>query len=128
MTDTTPVRPPLARKHTRTTEENRNAGLDAGVRITIDGEAYEVRMGDVTPDISRELRRHTGMGFRVLMESIGVDPDIDTLSAFAWVARRIRGEYVAFDEVVVTYAQMLSDGFDVEPVGAEDLDDLPPEG
>ena len=118
-------RPPLAQKHTRASEGNREQALDEGLKLTIDGEVFEARVGDVTPAIARELRRNIGMGFMSLMQETARDPDIDVISAFVWVARRIRGEVVAFDDVAVSYEQMLSEGFDVDTTESEDLDDSP---
>lgn len=116
---TTPTRPSLSRAHTRSSEAKRDEALDTGARITIEGEAFEARIGDVTPSIARELRRATGGGFMSLLSTMADDPDVDVVSAFVWVARRIRGEAIALDDVNVTYAQMLADGFDVQEAGAE---------
>ncbi|HKY57855.1 MAG TPA: hypothetical protein VJL80_07440 [Aeromicrobium sp.] len=114
------TRPSTARKVTPRTEAKREAALDSGLRITIDGEHYDVRLGDITPALARELRSHVGLGPLQLINQTGIDPDIDRLSAFVWLARRLRGERVEFDDVSVTYAQMLSDGFDVGFPEAED--------
>jgi hypothetical protein len=113
-------RPTTARKVTRTSEANRNAALDSGLRITIDDEKFDVRLGDVTPAMARELRNHTGMGPLQLINATALYPDLDLLTAFVWLARRQRGEFVAFDSVAVTYTQMMSDGFDVGFPEAED--------
>lgn len=115
-------RPTTTRKVTRKTEERRDAALDQGVSLSIDGEAYVVRVGDVTPQIARELRAESGMSFMRLINTVTVDPDIDVVSAFVWVARRIRGENVAFGDVAVTYGQILSDGFEVSTPDAEAAD------
>lgn len=122
------ARPALDRKPTRKSEENRESALDQGIKITIDDEVYEARIGDVTPDIARELRARSGMGFIRLVNEAAQDPDIDLISAIVWVARRIRGEDVDFGDVNVTYRQMLSAGFDVALPGAEDLGGDHPEG
>ena len=119
------TRPPLARQHTRSTEAKRSEELDTGYRFTIDGDVFEARFGDVTPLIARELRANIGMGFMSLLGSLGRDPDIDLVSAAVWVARRIRGEHVAFTDVEVSYAQMFADGFRVDMAGAEDVEPGP---
>lgn len=106
-------RPSTARKVTRSSEKAREAALDSGLRITIDGDDFDVRLGDVTSSMARELRNNTGMGPLQLINATAVSPDVDLLSAFVWLARRQRGEFVAFEAVEVTYGQMLSDGFDV---------------
>jgi hypothetical protein len=112
-------RPTTARKVTRTSEANREDALDQGLRITIDGEAHEVRVGDITSPLARELRAKIGFGPIQLIQLCGADPDVDLISAFVWLARRISGEMVRFEEVEVTYAQLLSDGFDVDVPGGE---------
>jgi hypothetical protein len=111
---TTTSRPSAARKHTRTTEKKATDELEKGIRITLDGEAYEVRLADVTSTLARELRRATGMSFTNLMDEIMTAPDADSIAGFVWLARRLAGEKVDVDDVVITYAQLLSDGFDVD--------------
>lgn len=111
---TTASRPTAARKHTRTTEKNRADAMDAGLKITLEGEVYEVRLGDVTSNLTRELRRGIGMGFNQLMREVTNDPDVDSIAGFVWLARRIAGEKVDIEDVVVTYTQLLADDFDIE--------------
>lgn len=122
---TTAKRPSAARKHTRTSDSSAEAQLEQGIRITLDGEAFEVRLGDVTSTITRELRAKSGMSFTALMEYVTTDPDTDVIAAFVWLARKIRGEQVDFDDVVVTYQQLLSDGFDVSLPDAREADEGP---
>lgn len=119
---TTTKRPTAARKVTRTTEANREDALDQGLRITLEGEVFEVRVGDITSTMARELRAHMGFGPMQLIRQCAIDPDVDLLSAFVWLARRISGELVRFEEVEVTYAQLLSDGFDVTTPGEGEPD------
>jgi hypothetical protein len=115
-------RPSAARKVTRTSEANRENALDQGLRITLDGEVFEVRVGDITSTLARELRGHVGFGPMQLIRHCAVDPDVDLLSAFVWLARRISGEFVRFEDVEVSYAQLLSDGFDVATPGDAEPD------
>lgn len=122
---TTTTRPTTARKHTRTTEKNRDAALESGIKITLDGEVYEVRLGDVTSNLTRELRRGTGMSFNQLIHEITTDPDADSIAGFVWLARRIAGERVEIDDVVVTYTQLLADGFEVDVAGKREAADDP---
>lgn len=120
------ARPSLARTHTRSSEAKRNEALDQGVRVVIDGDEFVVRVGDVTPALAAELRRHAGMSFMKLMNSLSDDPDVDLLTAFEWLARRVRGEDVAFEDVEFSYEDVFSDAFDVEAAGpaevTEDVD------
>jgi len=101
--------------------------LDAGLKLVLDGVTYEARLGDVTPEINRELRRNIGMGFYALIEEAARFPDNDLISAFVWVARRINGEHIAFDAVSVTYAQILDDSTELSLPGSEQVDDTDPE-
>lgn len=119
---TTPSRPTTARKVTRKTEAKREDALDQGLRITLDGEVFDVRLGDITSTMARELRAKLGFGPMQLVGQLAVDPDVDLLSAFVWLARRIAGELVRFEDVEVTYAQLLSDGFDVTAPGKAESD------
>lgn len=113
--------------HTRKSSQKAADALDAGARLKIDDVWYEARVGDVTAPIARELRAATGGGFMKLMASIGEDPDVDNISAFVWVARRIKGEQVALEDVEVTYADLLGEGFEVAEAGAEEVDADDPE-
>jgi hypothetical protein len=101
--------------------------LSQGYRLTIDGEVHEAQLGDVTPAIARELRRATGFGFLGLMRALATDADVDLVSAAVWVARRVAGDPVAFEEVEVTYAQMLGDGFEVAVAESDKADPPSPE-
>lgn len=121
MVSTAPAsRPSLARKHTRKSDEAAQAELNAGIRITIEGEPYEVRVGDLNPGLVRELRRAYGGSFHKLMDEISGDPDIDLISTFVWLARRVAGETVEHDAVEVDYTALLADGFDIDIAGDHD--------
>lgn len=111
---TSTARPSTTRKHTRTTEKNATSELEKGLKITLDGEVYEVRLADVTSTLARELRRGIGMSFTQLMDEVMTAPDADSIAGFVWLARRIAGEKVDVDDVIVTYAQLLDEGFDVD--------------
>lgn len=121
----TTSRPSSARKHTRTTEENRSDALEQGIRITLEGETYEVRLGDVTSNLARELRRGTGMALQQLLFEISNNPDLDSIASFVWLARRIAGEKVEIDDVVISYTQILNEGFDVDLPGKREAADDP---
>lgn len=118
---TTGSRPAPGRKQTLRTEKNTDAVLDAGLKITVDGETYEVRLGEVSSTLARELRRGTGIKLSELFFEIINSPDVDSIAGFVWLARRIRGERVDVDDVIVTYAQILADDFEVKlPDGGDD--------
>lgn len=120
-------RPSLAKAHTNRTEKARQDALNSGLRVTIEGAVYEARLGDVTSAIARELRRETGMGFLQLIDAIRTGADVDVLSAFVWVSRRIAGEIIPLDMVEVSYAAILADGFDVDVAGEEQVEVDSPE-
>jgi hypothetical protein len=115
----------LARKVTPRSEANREEGLDTGVRFTIEGDVFEVRVGDVTAHLAREIRAATGCSFNKLMDEMSTDPDIDTIATFVWIARRIKGETVGIDDVNVDYAAMLGDGFTIDVARPEEVEDSP---
>lgn len=128
-TSTPAKRPTTTRKRTRTSEQKRDEQLDTGLALTIDGEKYQARLGDVTPAIARRLRRETGMSFMRLINEFGEDPDVDLLCAFVWVARLIRGDDVELEDVEgsIGYAEMLAEGFDVDVAGSSATDGDSPE-
>lgn len=108
------TRPTPGRRATLRTDKNADDALEAGLKITIDGETYEVRLADVTSTLARELRRGTGMSFNQLMVEVANNPDADSIASWIWLARRIAGDKVDVDDVVVTYAQILADDFEVQ--------------
>lgn len=121
-----PDRPSLSPKHTRTSEATRTSELDEGMKITVDGDSYILRIGDLTPALVRELRTLTGMSAQRVMECIVTDPDIDVISTFVWLARRTSGDAdVALDDVNVGYHDLLSDGFNVTAPGRREVEDSP---
>lgn len=118
----TPARPNPNPKVTRSTEENRQASLDQGLRVQMGEESYEVRIGDISSSVARELRVLTGRGPYRLIETVAKDPDLDVLAEFVWLARRIRGEEVDLSEIELSYADMLDESFDVTLPGGESVD------
>lgn len=124
MTDN-PARPPLKKSRTRKTEENRRSDLEKGVRITIDGETYEVRAGDLTGLHTARLRREAGWSFSRLIELMDTDPDLDVIGAVVWLARLVRGESIALDTVLagLGYGSIEDDAFEVQIVDTPGDDD-----
>ena len=124
-------RRPPARKATAKSKQraavSKEEALSQGYRLTIEGETFEAQLGDVTPAIARELRKNTGYGFLGLLRAMSTDADVDLVSAAVWVARRVAGDLVAFDEVEVTYAAMLAEGFGVDVAESEKADAPDPE-
>ena len=95
-------RPALQRKHTRTTEANRNEALDLGITVKVNGQEYTVRQGDLTSMDTMALRRETGFSFRSLLEAFRADPDIDLIAALMWLSRRVDGErMLSFEQVAI---------------------------
>lgn len=121
---TTASRPAAGRKQTRTTEKKRDEELDRGVQITLSGETYVVRVGDMTSRIERDLRRQYGGSFEKLKGELSNDPGSDSIATFIWLARRVAGEDVALDDVELSYADILGGDLDVELAGKPE-DDVP---
>lgn len=118
-------RPSAARKDTRKTKENRQSALDQGVRITLDGEAYEVRLGDVTPSLARRFRLEYKAPFTDLLEELDGATDIDSIAGVVWMARLLRGDDVSFDEIDLGYGDI--DDLEVEVAEPEKVDADNPE-
>jgi hypothetical protein len=118
------ARPSLARKVTPKSEANRENALDEGVRMVVEGTEYVVRIGDMSAPVAREFRRNYGASFNALRDELAGDPDLDSIAAFMWLAKRLEGETLDFDEVTVSYAQML-DGFEITTAGPSEVEDSP---
>lgn len=114
-------RPPLQRKHTRTTEAGRQASLDEGVKITVGGEEYVVKMGDITSVQARRFRREVGVSFMAVVGELSTSPDIDSVAALIWMSRLLRGDDIALEDVAVSYADL--DDIEVAEAGAGDVTD-----
>lgn len=97
------VRAPSSAKATA----DKKAILDVGLRVELSDptEVYEVRYGDVTPRLARDLRASTGMGWQQLIEALRV-PDVDLMQAFIFLARRVKGEQVTIDDVDFGWSDM----------------------
>lgn len=94
------ARPALARVQTRSSKKARDDEMDLGVSITVDGEVYTVRQGEMTAQLVMHLRKETGYSFRGLLVAAAQDPDIDVIAALVWLARRQDGEaLLSFDDV-----------------------------
>lgn len=126
---TTPARPALGGQHTRKTEDRRTAALETGISITLGGETFTVRKGDISPAIARRFRREVGCSTNALFDEFGEDPDVDTFAAFVWLARLCAGDEITLDAVPVDYGLLDDDGFDVKIVDGEGNEvDPSPEG
>jgi hypothetical protein len=123
-TVTKAARPSLARKVTPKSEATREDALDEGVRMVVDGVEYVVRIGDMTSPVAREFRRNYGASFNALRDELAGDPDLDSIAAFMWLAKRMEGEAPDFAEITVTYAQML-EGFEITTAGPSEVEDSP---
>lgn len=110
-----------ARKVTRKTEEKRDSANDSGLTITVGGESYTVHFGDVTPQIARQLRAETGLGFMALLAEISKAPEVDVVAAFIWVAKLVNGERVPLKSIDVAYEDIFDDDFDVADADADEV-------
>lgn len=121
----TTSRPSAARKHTRSTKAARDAELNAGLKVTLAGQDYVVRQGDLTSRIERDLRREYGGSWESLKHELGTDPGADSIAAFIWLARRVAGEDIGLDDVELSYADMLDGDLDIDHAGKPEEGDSP---
>lgn len=130
MVDSPQDHRPPARKVTAANRAKAAAAADAeqeaGVKITLDGVDYVVRQGDLNGRLTRELRQQTGCSFQKLIKELDTDPDIDSVAALVWLARRIEGEAVTYDEVAEEVGYDAD--IDVNTVSQEDAGEPDPEG
>lgn len=120
-------RPPLQKKNTRTTKANQDAALDLGLTLTLDGEDYTIRTGDLTALDARELRRQVGMSLPQLIAGALSDAtDIDILAAIIWLARFVNGERtVTYEDVAGEIGYDVLDKFDVKQVNSPEDESSP---
>lgn len=85
---------PPARRRTARADDS------PGMKIEVDGRTFIVRQADVSPRQVRELRRETGFSWAGLGRELQRDPDLDLIGALIWLARRIDGEDVSYDDVL----------------------------
>jgi hypothetical protein len=76
----------------------------AVIRITVADKTYtldvESAMNELTGRDAAQVRRATGMSLRALFQAAKDDPDLDTISALVFLARRQDDPRVTFDEVI----------------------------
>ena len=103
-------RPSLNRTtNSKTVTKNRNAALDEGVTIVVDGRKYTVTAGELTGLDVMALRKEVGMSFQGLIGALQTDADVDLIAALMWLARRLEGE------TTLAYADVAAQvGYDVE--------------
>lgn len=124
----TPKRPPLARKHTPQTEAKRNAALDQGLRVTFQGQLYEVREGDLTAMHVRDLRKELGVSWMGLMKGLMEDPDLDLIVGLIWLSRRVQGEGIPYAAVASEIGYLAAEGLVFEQLTEPEQVDDNPEG
>lgn len=120
MSAATPKRTSPTRKVTRKTEERRAKELDNGFRIKIAGDEFEVRLRDIPNRLVGDMRAQCGTTPLAVLRTLEAGVmDLDVVGQFVWLARRMRGEDVAYDDVELTYGDMLDDDFDVTDLEGE---------
>jgi len=72
---------------------------EATIRISVDGQHYTFRPGDVTALDAQALRRATGMSMRGLWDAAQNDPDIDVIASLVWLARRAKEPSLSYETV-----------------------------
>ena len=110
-----------ARAERRAAQRQRARGQ--GIRVTLEGQSYEVWEGDLSALDIAMLRREAGYSWLGLLRAATTDMDLDVVAALAWLARRVNGERnLPFEAVAsqVNYETDLSaEGIDPEPADAE---------
>jgi hypothetical protein len=94
-----------------------------GMKIELDGRTYIVRQADIGPKDIRALRSETGFSWAGLGRELQKDPDLDLIGALIWLARRIEGDEVAYDDIL----EELSYDADMS-ISVEDKRKTDPEG
>jgi hypothetical protein len=107
--------PPQARRRAKSDNS-------PGMRIEYGGKTYMIRQTDMTGQDTRALRQEVGLSFAGLFREMQADPDIDLIGAFIWLARRIDGETVSYDEVLETinYGSSFEIGTTADKPGDDD--------
>lgn len=86
--------------------------------LTVDGHRYELRPNEINALDSQACRRATGVSVRSLLATAQHDPDIDTIAALVWLARRQAGEpSLAFEDVAATISYGSDFDLDAEETG-----------
>lgn len=56
------------------------------IKISVNGDVYEFRPGEMTPRIARLVRQRTGMSAAKAHEQLGSDPDVDVVAVLCYAA------------------------------------------
>jgi hypothetical protein len=96
--------PPANREQRR--QRARSQPKGAVIRITVDDKTYtldvEAAMDELTGLDAAQVRKATGLSLRALFSAAQDDPDLDTISALVFLARRQDDPSVTFDEVITS--------------------------
>lgn len=111
------TRPPLERKHTRSTTAKKDAELDETFAIRVDGQVYKITPADLTGAQEFRIRQATGMSVAQVITNLQASPGVDMLGVFMWIARTTAGERVELMDVLesISYASDLDIVEDAEP-------------
>lgn len=106
------------RPATKKSKADKQKALDQGIKVTVAGVDYSVRLGDLSALDSLALRRELGVSFMGLMRQLNDDPDIDSIAAIVWLRRRIDGEIVLpYESVAADFSYDTE--FDIEEAEPE---------
>lgn len=107
---------------------------DKHLRVTFRGESFEYFPGQVTPALSREIRKATGKGpvdlWNSWMTDVGWEPDV--VASLIWAARlqtarRLKEPSMerTLQEVEdgITYDELLGEGMELTFIGWDDVPD-----
>lgn len=89
----------------------------ATLSVKVHGQEYSVRLEDCTAKDVSDCRRETGVSLQDVFGQISSSPDLDSVAALVWLARRQSGEReLSFRAVALT----INYGTEIEIVGDEE--------
>ena len=113
-------------------ERKRDAIRKQRLVLHVDDAEYVLRATDVTPALAGEYRRQTGLTVLATVGALYADPDLDVVASAVWLARRLAGDSVTWDEVAEgmswDQAIWMSHEDDADDVEDGDPHDPPPSG
>jgi hypothetical protein len=78
----------------------RAEAVGPGIRVTMDGTAYTVHVGEISARLGLALRKQSGMSWNELMAALGDGYDLDLVAIVVWLARVVGGEDIPLDAVL----------------------------
>ena len=96
------------------------------LRFRFQGVEYQLDPSDITGKLERELWKSTEMSVQQIMTALVAGASFG-LAAVVWMARRLAGETVRYDEVERYVDSLDGDDIDLELLGDEEVADSDPQ-